>query len=57
VDTIPKTKRGKQIMRGFQKEYGSEAGKRVAYATAQKRGGKLYREIHGRKKGTAKKRK
>jgi hypothetical protein len=52
---MPKTKRGKQIMSEFQKEYGSKRGKSVAYATAQKKGGRLFQEIHGRKKGSRKK--
>jgi hypothetical protein len=51
---IPKTKKGKKIMAGFKKEYGSKKGERVAYATAAKRGGKLFREIHGRSKSKRK---
>ena len=47
---MPKTKRGMQIQREFQREYGAKKGKSVMYATAQKRGGKLFREIHGRSK-------
>ena len=53
---MPKTKKGKKIMAGFKREYGSKEGERVAYATAQKRGGKLYRHIHGRSKGGRKRR-
>ena len=52
---MPKTKKGKAIMGQFKKEYGSKAGERVAYATAAKQGGKLYREIHGRSKSKRKK--
>ena len=47
---MPKTKRGKQIMSQFRREYGKKRGERIAYATAQKQGGKLYREIHGKSK-------
>jgi hypothetical protein len=54
---MPKTKRGKEIIREFQRQYGAERGKRVAYATAQKQGGKLYRDIHSRSKGGRRKRK
>jgi hypothetical protein len=46
---MPQTKRGKTIMRGFRKRYGKR-GKSVAYATANKRGGGLYRALHGRSK-------
>lgn len=51
---MPKTKKGKQIEKQFQRTYGSKRGKSVMYATAQKQGGKLFREIHGRKKGKKK---
>jgi hypothetical protein len=51
---MPKTKKGKQIMAGFKKEYGSKKGERVAYATAAKRGGRLFQEIHSRSKGKKK---
>jgi hypothetical protein len=47
---MPKTKKGRKIEKQFQKTYGSKRGKSVMYATAAKQGGKLYSEIHGRKK-------
>ena len=53
---MPKSKRGRQIESKFKKEYGSKRGERVMYATANKRGGKLYKEIHGRSKGSKKRR-
>jgi hypothetical protein len=47
---MPKTKKGKRIMAGFKKRYGKKAGERIAYATANKRGGGLKRALHGGKK-------
>jgi len=51
---MPKSKRGRQIMSQFKRQYGKKKGERVAYATAQKQGGKLFREVHGRSKGKSK---
>jgi hypothetical protein len=47
---MPKTKAGKRAMRQFQREYGKRRGTAIAYATANKRGGKLYRALHGKRK-------
>jgi hypothetical protein len=41
-------------MSQFKKQYGKKRGERVAYATAAKRGGKLFRDIHGRSKSKRK---
>ena len=53
---MPKSKKGRQIERKFKSRYGSKEGERVMYATANKRGGKLFKEIHGRSKGIKKRR-
>ena len=46
---MPKSPKGKKIYRQFLREYGIK-GKAIAYATANKQGGKLYRALHGRSK-------
>jgi hypothetical protein len=46
---MPKTKKGKAIMRSFKKRYGKR-GASIAYATANKRGKGLYRQLHGKSK-------
>ena len=45
---MPMSEHGKKAMRGFQKQYDGEKGKRIAYATAAKRGkgSKLFAMLH-----------
>jgi len=53
---MPKSKKGKKIFHSFTERYGPVRGAQIAYATAQKQGGKLFQELHGRPKGRKKKR-
>lgn len=48
---MPMTAEGKKAMAGFVKEYGKKKGKKVAYATANKKGedSALYSVLHGGK--------